>query len=178
MQGDQNVSVRLITLLQSSDAERFLITLYIYYRFIYLLTYILSQLHTYYYLLTYLLTYLHTYLLTYLLHTANSFLRTNHFSASQEIPHILWNLNVHYRIRMCPPPVRILSQIDPVHTRKFHFLKIHFNIILPCMPGSPKWSLSLRSPHQNPVHASLLPHTRYMPRPSNSSRFYHPNSIG
>jgi len=28
-------------------------------------------------------------------------------------------------------------------------------------------------PHQNPVYTSLLPHTRYMSRPSNSSRFYH-----
>ena len=25
------------------------------------------------------------------------------------------------------------------------------------MPGSPKWSLSLRFPHQNPVYASRLP---------------------
>jgi hypothetical protein len=34
-------------------------------------------------------------------------------------------------------------------------------------------SLSNRSPHQNPtIYASLLPHIRYMPRPSNSSRFY------
>jgi hypothetical protein len=45
------------------------------------------------------------------------------------------------------------------------------------MPGFPKLSLSLRFPHQNPVYASLLPHTRDMVRPSNSSRFYHPNNI-
>jgi hypothetical protein len=33
------------------------------------------------------------------------------------------------------------------------------------MPGSPQWSLSLRLSHQNPIHASLLTHPRYMPRP-------------
>jgi hypothetical protein len=57
-------------------------------------------------------------------------------------------------------------------------LKIHPNIILSSTPGSPQWSLSLRFPHQNPIHAYFLPHPRYMPRPSHSSRFYHPHNIG
>jgi hypothetical protein len=79
------------------------------------------------------------------------------FSASLEIPRILWNPKVHYRIHKWPPPVPTLSQLDPVHTPTPYILKIHLNTILPSMPGSPKWSLSFSFPHQNAVYASLLP---------------------
>jgi hypothetical protein len=58
-----------------------------------------------------------------------------------------------------------------VHTPTSHFLKIHFHIILPSTSGSPQWSLSLRFPHQSPVHASPLPLPSYIPRPSHSSPF-------
>ena len=52
----------------------------------------------------------------------------NRFSASQEIPHSLWNPKVHYRLHKLPPPFSILSQNDPVHAPISHFQNIQFNI--------------------------------------------------
>ena len=109
--------------------------------------------------LTYLLTYLLTYVLTYSMEQSSSS-EANRFSASQEIPRILWNPKVHYHSHKCPPPVPILSQLDPIHTPTSYFLNIHLNIILLSTPGSSKWSFSFRFPHQIHVYASILPHTR------------------
>jgi hypothetical protein len=38
-------------------------------------------------------------------------------------------------------------------------------------------SVSFMFPGQNSVFIYTLPHTSYKPRPSHSSRFYHPNNI-
>ena len=100
------------------------------------------------------------------------------FSASKEIPRILWNPKVHYCIHKCLPPVPVLSQINPVHSHTSHFLKILLNIIFPSMPRSSKCSHSIRFPHQNPVYISTLRCTCHVPRPTHSSRFDHTNNPG
>ena len=102
----------------------------------------------------------------------------NRFSAGQEIPRILWNPKVHYRTHKYPTSAPILSHLDPVHIATSHFLKIHLNITLTSTPATPKWSLSLRFLHLSPVCISSLPQTCYIPRPSHSSPFDHPNNIG
>ena len=101
------------------------------------------------------LTYLLTYLLTYSMVQSPSW-AANRFAASQEIPRISRNPKVHYRTHKRPPPVSILGQPNPVHIPTSHLLEIHPNIIHPSTPGSPQWSLSLRFPHQDPIHPPCL----------------------
>ena len=95
---------------------------------------------------------LFTYLLTHFMAQSPTW-EANRFSASQEIPCILWNPKIHYHIHKYPPPVPILSQLDPVYTPKSHFLKIYLNIILQSTR-----SISFRFPHQNLVYARFYPY--------------------
>jgi len=101
----------------------------------------------------------------------------NQFSAIQEIPLILWNPKVHCFFkrarRLSLTWARSIQSMSPSH-----FLKIQLNIVLPSMPKSCKWSLSLRFSHQIPVCTFPLLPMDYVPPSSHSSRFYHSNSIG
>jgi hypothetical protein len=51
--------------------------------------------------------------LTYLLMELNPSRGAANSAATQEFSSILWNRNVHYRVRKSPPLVPILSQINP-----------------------------------------------------------------
>jgi hypothetical protein len=44
-------------------------------------------------------------------------------TATQELPSILWNPEIHHRIHISPPSVPILSQIDPIHTTPSYLSK-------------------------------------------------------
>ena len=75
----------------------------------------------------------------------------------KKFPAILLNPKVHYRIHKRPPPISILGQLNPVHRPISHLLEIHRNIIHLSTPRSPQWSLSLRFPHQHPIHSLSSP---------------------
>jgi hypothetical protein len=65
------------------------------------------------------------------------------------------NPKVHHRVHNSPPPVPILSQLNPLHPPA-NLPKIHSDPILPSTPRSSQWSFSFGLSHQNLVAYTFL----------------------
>ena len=83
-------------------------------------------------------------------------LTTSYAKFRKIISRILCKPKVYLRIDKCRPVslswARLIQSIP-----QNHFLMIHLNIIFLSAPGSCKWFLSTRIPHQNPLHTYQLP---------------------
>jgi hypothetical protein len=71
-------------------------------------------------------------------------------SDSQEMPHLLLNPKVHYRVNSSQLLVPTLSQMHPVHIFSPNIPKIHSNIIIPSTPMSSEWFFPSGFPAKTP----------------------------
>jgi len=82
----------------------------------------------------------------------------NRFSASQEIPGILYNPKLQYCIHKCPSSVPLPSHLDPVHPQhppsRISIIILYTYLHL-CLPSG--LSLSFGFPQQNPNMPLLSP---------------------
>jgi len=116
-----------------------------------------------------------TYLLTYAMEQSPS-KEANMFSASQEIPRILWNPEGSLPHSQVPAtcPYHEPARSSPYPTS--HWLRSILILSANLRLGLP--SGLFPSGFLTRILYTPLPHTRFKPRPSHSSRFYHPNNIG
>ena len=126
-----------------------------------------------------LLHYLITYWLTYLLNPCSTVLLEEltgsqlfkkfpaFFKPEVSLPHLKLPA-------ICPYPKPARPSPYPSHSTSWILILILSSYLRLSLPSGPFY---LRFPHQNPVYASPLPHRCYMPSPSHSSRFDHPNNI-
>ena len=84
-------------------------------------------------------------------------------SASQEIPRILWNLKICYRMHKRPPLVLIMSQIKPVSAPHPTSWRLILILSCPVRQGLPSGPFPSGF-HTKTLYAAL--HTCYMARPS------------
>ena len=95
----------------------------------------------------------------------------NRFSAAQEIPHILWNMKLHYRIHKCLTPLPILSHSEAVFTPTSLTFSLIFSIQIKLgipgalfLQGSPSKTLYIPLPSTIwvtcSIHSILLDFTK------------------
>ena len=105
-----------------------------------------------------------------LLHGAEPFCEASRFSGSQEIPRILWNPKIRYRIHKCPNtcpfPEPDQSCPHPTFCRSILILSSHLRLGLHSDLLLSKPCIYLSSPH-----------ICYMSRPSHFSWFDNPNNV-
>jgi hypothetical protein len=101
---------------------------------------------------------------------------TSSHSASQ-IPRLLWNPKVHYRVHNSPPLVPVLSQINRVDNFLTYFPKIRSNIILPIYAPAFQVVSSLPTKIFLSIYNISYTYYYYLPRSSHCSSFHHPNNI-
>jgi hypothetical protein len=78
-------------------------------------------------------------------------------SASQAIPQMLRNPNVHYPTDSSRSLFTVLVQLSPIHNFPSCVLNIHINIIMPPKPRSSKLWGTFLFPYQNSVFILVLP---------------------
>jgi hypothetical protein len=103
-------------------------------------------------------------------------LRAASSSAAQEIPLILWNPKVYYRVHNSLQLDPILRQANSVWILISYAFKIQSNVIFSSTLRSSKLSHSFSIFHKTSTCVSF-PQTCHMPCPSHFLQFYHQNNI-